>query len=401
MDSLHKLFSYIELKKLQFLPVVILVTAGLIISFAYIDNFAYASEHEIVTAEIYGNQTKVIIKNEFSTTTTKRDVIINEMIENFALTWDFANSTLVTQFQEDEEQVLRNRFEAKAEIRDCTTDTLLNLEFILDTTDRNEIVDALVDITQLTKSKIGRSFKFKNYDVNEIDIRVTITEDKSKFQISFCEDRARFSLNTIEEAEILVTISKMTGLEQFEIITRWIVEDTREQAKVEFVIGMNVTEIKEEAEKVLSQAEQQMAKVEDTFGAVQEGGDVGGSCLIATAAFDSELAPQIQSLRETRDSIVMQTQSGKAFMNSFNQFYYSFSPTIADWERENPVFKSAVKATIFPLITSLSILNYLDIDSEIEMLGYGISIILLNIGMYFAVPAIFIIKIKKKFKRFL
>ncbi|KAG2475450.1 MAG: hypothetical protein NPMRIOTA_160007 [Nitrosopumilales archaeon] len=387
-----------ELRKLQFLPVVILVTVGLIVAFAYIDNFAYANEHEIVTAEIYGNQTKVIIKNEFSTTTTKRDVIINEMVENFALTWDFANSTLVTQFHEDEGQVLRNRFEAKAEIRDCITDTLLNLEFILDTTDRNEIVDALVDITQLTKSKIGRSFKFKNYDVNEIDIRVTLTEDKSKFQISFCEDRARFSLNTIEEAEILVTISKMTGLEQSEIITRWIVEDTREQAKVEFAIGKNVTEIKEEAEKVLSQAEQQMAKVESSFEAVQEGGDVGGSCLIATAAFDSELAPQIQSLRETRDSIVMQTQSGKAFMNSFNQFYYSFSPTIADWERENPVFKSAVKATIFPLITSLSILNYLDIDSEIEMLGYGISIILLNIGMYFAVPAIFIIKIKKKFK---
>ncbi len=387
-----------ELRKLQFLSVVILVTVGLIVAFAYIDNFAYANEHEIVTAEFYGNQTKVIIKNEFSTTTTKRDVIISEMVENFALTWDFANSTLVTQFHEDEGQVLRNRFEAKAEIRDCITDTLLNLEFILDTTDRNEIVYALVDITQLTKSKIGRSFKFKNYDVNEIDIRVTLTEDKSKFQISFCEDRARFSLNTIEEAEILVTISKMTGLEQSEIINRWVVDDTREQAKVKFVIGKNVTEIKEEAEKVLSQAEQQMAKVEDTFGAVQEGGDVGGSCLIATAAFDSELAPQIQSLRETRDNVVMQTQSGKAFMNTFNQFYYSFSPTIADWERENLVFKSAVKATIFPLIASLSILNYVDIDSDNEMVVYGISIILLNIGMYFAVPVIFIIKIKKKFK---
>jgi len=340
----------------------------------------------------------VIIKNEFSTTTTKRDMIISEMVENFALTWDFANSTLVTQFQEDEEQVLRNRFAAKAEIRDCTTDTLLNLEFILDTTDRNEIVDALVDITQLTKSKIGRSFKFKNYDVNEIDIRVTITEDKSKFQISFCDDRARFSLNTIEEAEILVTISKMTGLEQSEIISRWIVEDTREQAKVEFVIGKNATVMKEEAEQVLSQAEQQMAKVEDTFGAVQEGGDVTGGCLIATATYGSELAPQVQSLRELRDNIVLNTSSGTTFMTTFNQFYYSFSPTIADWEKQNQPFKEIVKLTITPLLTSLSILNYVDIDSDNEMLVYGISIILLNIGMYFAVPAIFIIKIKKKFK---
>ena len=232
--------------------------------------------------------------------------------------------------------------------------------------------------------------------LKQMEATVTITEDKSKFQISFCEDRARFSLNTIDESEILTTISRMTGLEQSEIITRWQVEDVREQAKVEFIIGKNTTVILEEAEKVLSQAEQQMAKAEGAFSAVQEG-DTGG-CLIATAAFDSELALQIQSLRETRDNVVMQTQSGKAFMTTFNQFYYLFSPTIADLERENLVFKSVVKATIFPLITSLSILNYLDIDSEIEMLGYGISIILLNIGMYFAVPAIFIIKIKKKFK---
>ena len=82
-------------------------------------------------------------------------------------------------------------------------------------------------------------------------------------------------------------------------------------------------------------------------------------------------------------------------MNGFNQFYYSFSPTVANWERENPVFKEAVKIAITPLITSLSILNYVDIDSETEVLGYGISLILLNVGMYFVLPAIFVIKIRK------
>jgi len=70
-----------------------------------------------------------------------------------------------------------------------------------------------------------------------------------------------------------------------------------------------------------------------------------------------------------------------------------FSPTIADWERESPIFKGAVKLTITPLLTSLSILNYLDIDSEREMLGYGISIILLNIGMYFVAPALIVIRL--------
>jgi len=84
-------------------------------------------------------------------------------------------------------------------------------------------------------------------------------------------------------------------------------------------------------------------------------------------------------------------------MTSFNDFYYSFSPVIADYERENPLFKEAVKVAITPMITSLSILNYVDMDSEESVLGYGISLILLNVGMYFVAPAIVIIQLKKRF----
>jgi len=114
----------------------------------------------------------------------------------------------------------------------------------------------------------------------------------------------------------------------------------------------------------------------------------GGGCLIATAAFGSEMAPQVQFLRELRDNTVLQTESGTSFMTGFNQFYYSFSPTIADYERENPAFKEAIKLTLTPLLASLTLLQHADIDSESEMLGYGISIILLNIGMYFVAPAV-------------
>jgi len=122
----------------------------------------------------------------------------------------------------------------------------------------------------------------------------------------------------------------------------------------------------------------------------------GGGCLIATATFSSELAPQVQQLRELRDNIVLQTESGTSFMTGFNQFYYSFSPAIADYERENPVFKEAVKLTLTPLLTSLTLLQYADIDSEYEMLGYGIGIIILNIGVYFVAPAVLIMKISKR-----
>ena len=88
-----------------------------------------------------------------------------------------------------------------------------------------------------------------------------------------------------------------------------------------------------------------------------------GGCLIATASYGSELAPQVQLLREIRDNTVLQTQSGESFMNGFNHIYYSFSPTIADYERENPVFKEAVKLTLTPLLASLTLLQHTDIDS--------------------------------------
>ena len=134
-------------------------------------------------------------------------------------------------------------------------------------------------------------------------------------------------------------------------------------------------------------------------GTMENENEEGGGCLIATAAFGSEMEPQVQFLREIRDGTVMSTQSGTVFMTGFNQFYYSFSPYVADYERENPVFKEAVKVTLTPLLTSLTLLNYVEVDTEEEMLGYGIGIILLNIGMYFVAPAAIIIAIKNRIKQ--
>jgi len=123
--------------------------------------------------------------------------------------------------------------------------------------------------------------------------------------------------------------------------------------------------------------------------------DEGGGCLIATATFGSEFAPQVQQLREIRDNKLLQTESGTFFMKLFNDFYYLFSPGIADYERGNPVFKEAVRLTITPLLTSLSLLNYVNMDSEVEVLGYGISLILLNVGMYFVAPVMVIHRFRK------
>ncbi len=121
----------------------------------------------------------------------------------------------------------------------------------------------------------------------------------------------------------------------------------------------------------------------------------GGGCLIATATYGSELAPQVQQLRELRDNSLLQTESGSSFMGTFNDFYYSFSPIIADYERENPVFKEMVKVAITPMISSLSLLNYVDMDSESKVLGYGIALIMLNGMAYLGIPVSVIILVRK------
>jgi plastocyanin len=131
--------------------------------------------------------------------------------------------------------------------------------------------------------------------------------------------------------------------------------------------------------------------VEEPVVATQESSEEGGGCLIATAAYGSELAPQVQMLREIRDNQLMNTESGSAFMTGFNELYYTFSPTIADMERESPVFKEIVKAGLTPMLSTLAIMD--NAESESEVLGLGLSVIALNLGMYIGLPAFGIIKV--------
>jgi peptidyl-prolyl cis-trans isomerase B (cyclophilin B) len=119
----------------------------------------------------------------------------------------------------------------------------------------------------------------------------------------------------------------------------------------------------------------------------------GGGCLIATATYGSEMAPQVQQLRELRDNQLLQTEPGTAFMGTFNDIYYSFSPVIADYERENPIFKEVVKLAITPMISTLSLME--NAESESEVLSIGISVIALNLGMYLGVPVIVVVGIRK------
>ena len=205
-----------------------------------------------------------------------------------------------------------------------------------------------------------------------------------------------------EEKSVAIKVKDPTGIT---ILVRLITTDSDGNFELEFRIPQTATSGEYQVAvsvvidniPVISTATFEVVeKGEMVTPAEQAAKEKNGGCLIATAAFGSEMAPQVQFLRELRDNTVLQTESGSAFMAGFNQFYYSFSPAVADYERENPVFKEAVKITLTPLLTSLTLLQYADIDSESEMLGYGIGVILLNIGMYFVAPAVLIMMVRKR-----
>ena len=117
-------------------------------------------------------------------------------------------------------------------------------------------------------------------------------------------------------------------------------------------------------------------------------------CLIATAAFGSELAPQVQQLRSFRDGIVIQTLAGNSFMNVFNGWYYSFSPQVADYERAQPWLQTTVRALVYPLlqILDLSTIVYhvLGFNIEMAVVSAGLTSSTLIGAIYFAPIAIMI-----------
>ena len=181
------------------------------------------------------------------------------------------------------------------------------------------------------------------------------------------------------------------------------IAESQEEAKVGVVDptpaqvpGNNTEEkIEELVEEQIKQSAKEQVEETPKQNEVQDVNEDGGGCLIATAAFGSELSTQVQMLREVRDTQIVNTQVGAMFLSGFNQFYYSFSPTIADMERQSPAFKELVRISITPLLTTLSLLNHVDINSEGEMIGWGIGILSLNAGFYFGIPFFVAIKLKR------
>ncbi|MDP2667716.1 MAG: CFI-box-CTERM domain-containing protein [Nitrosopumilaceae archaeon] len=325
--------------------------------------------------------------------------MIDQIINNFSLTREDAETILQSETVETE---FKEKFETLINSKQCVSQITTDLVFIIDTNDKEKILDEIVTHSQLTNRQIKQVLEF---EIDGIDLDVRVQSGKARVVAEYCDVKDRFVINSADESEIISGIKSNTGLREYKIPLIWnFVTDVVAPEK-----KTALEEQKEQAlqygEEMFSNAAQQMQKVESAQQLVTEGGEIppaltgGGGCLIATVTYGTELAPQVQMLREIRDKSVLGTQTGTAFMSAFNSFYYSFSPAVADLERQNPMFKEIVKIVITPMISTLAILNYVDIDSEYEMLGYGIGVLMMNIGMYIGIPIISIVKYTKKTRK--
>jgi len=78
-------------------------------------------------------------------------------------------------------------------------------------------------------------------------------------------------------------------------------------------------------------------------------------CLIATATYGSQAAPEVQLLRSFRDNSIMKTRAGYEFMVVFNAWYYSFSPFVARSITSSHVEQVIMKAVLYPLVGILAL----------------------------------------------
>ena len=116
-----------------------------------------------VKAETLGFQTEISIEIEFVSSTTDTNQLIDQIIDKFSLTREEADMELRTERSGD--QRFEKKLEVEIEKRGDTSKVEVELEMMIDSTSRGEILDAIVKNSQLTREQISEQIRFdSDYD---------------------------------------------------------------------------------------------------------------------------------------------------------------------------------------------------------------------------------------------
>jgi hypothetical protein len=116
-------------------------------------------------------------------------------------------------------------------------------------------------------------------------------------------------------------------------------------------------------------------------------------CVIASAAYGSEMAPEVVYMRYVRDNMIGSNEVGKAIIIGWNSFYYSWSPPIAEAATNWKILGLAFRILLLPLVgvIHLTAFSYVGLASLNTALASSIAfpvVALCSVTLYFGCPAL-------------
>ncbi|MCJ8347700.1 hypothetical protein MJH12_19355, partial [bacterium] len=96
---------------------------------------------------------------------------------------------------------------------------------------------------------------------------------------------------------------------------------------------------------VLEKVQSSTSQVSNAVAAVESSGGGGGGCFIATAAYGSLFHPIVRDLVIFRDKILLKNSIGQLFV----EFYYSYSPKIANVIAQSKILRWFTSILLLPL----------------------------------------------------
>jgi Divergent InlB B-repeat domain/FG-GAP repeat len=91
----------------------------------------------------------------------------------------------------------------------------------------------------------------------------------------------------------------------------------------------------------------------------------GGGCFIATAAYGTPMAEEIQVLREFRDEYLLTNPVGRSLV----EFYYRASPPVAEFITDHTALKPVVRAGLVPAVAISTIVVATTVAEKMAILG--------------------------------
>ena len=84
----------------------------------------------------------------------------------------------------------------------------------------------------------------------------------------------------------------------------------------------------------------------------------GGKCFVATAAYGSDLAPEIVYLSRFRDKVLLRTPLGKALVG----LYYRAAPCLANFIKSRPKAQCLTRQMLRPIVRMVR--RYLNVSGS-------------------------------------